>query len=342
MQPKAKRLYLPKVKIVSFIVLSVLVLLVLVKGVLWSQKVMRQTGLTPKTILGLVFDTGAPLASFGERTNILILGIGGGSHAGPDLTDTMMVISLNAKKSSMALISIPRDVWSDTLKDKVNSAYHYGEAKQKGGGLTLAKAISEDVLGIPIQYSAVIDFSGFKKIIDLVGGITVNVPEGFIDSEFPIEGKENDLCGGDPLFRCRYETVRFDAGIQQMDGARALTYVRSRRAEGTEGSDFARARRQQIVLVALKEKLMKVSTWFPPKRSIALMSAIDEATDTDMNIATWLTVGREIATTKEASIQRVTIDDLLTSPPVSLYGRYVLVPKDSFDAIYEYIKKQLE
>lgn len=342
MQPKVKRLYLPKIKLIGLIVFVGLATVVLTKIVFWSQKAMHETGLTPGTIFRLVFDTGAPLAAQDQRTNVLILGIGGGSHTGPDLTDTMMIVSIDRAKSSLALISIPRDIWSDTLKDKVNSAYHYGEEKKKGGGLILAKAISEDVIGIPIQYGVVIDFSGFKNIIDLVGGVTVNIPQAFTDPDFPIEGKEDDLCSGDPLFRCRYETLHFDAGSQHMNGEQALKYVRSRHAEGEEGSDFARSRRQQEVLVDLKAKLTSLSTWFPPNRAMALFRAIDDATDSDMNIGEFLTISKSIAQTSQKQIKKIAIDDLLTSPPESWYGnRYVLLPKESFDAIHVYIKEQL-
>ncbi len=343
MQPKVRRLYLPKIKLVGLIIFVALAIILVAKTVFWGQKFMRQTGLTPTTVFHLVFDTGAPLASLDQRTNILILGIGGGSHTGPDLTDTMMVMSLNRTKSTMAFISIPRDIWSDTLKDKVNSAYHYGQEKKKGGGLVLAKAISEDVVGIPIQYSAVVDFSGFTKIIDLVGGVTVNVPKAFLDPDFPIDGKEDDPCGGDPLFRCRYEAVHFDAGPQLMNGEQALKYVRSRHAEGDEGSDFARSRRQQEVLVDLKAKLTSVWTWFPPSRAFALLRAIDDATDSDMNIGEFLTISKSIAQTSQNQIKKIAIDDLLISPPESWYGnRYVLLPKDSFDTIHAYIIQQLQ
>ena len=154
------------------------------------------------------------------------------------------------------MISVPRDIWSDSLKDKVNSAYHYGEEKKKGGGLTLSKAIVSDVVGLPIQYALVLDFSGFEKVINLVDGVEVNVPKSFTDPDYPIPGKENDECNNDPEYRCRYEALHFDAGVQVMDGARALKYVRSRHAEGDEGSDFARGKRQQEVILALKTKLM--------------------------------------------------------------------------------------
>ena len=74
----------------------------------------------------------------------------------------MFTLSLNTATKTVALISIPRDIWSETLKDKVNTAYHYGEEKKKGGGLLLSKVSVEDVIGIPVQYAVVIDFSGFK------------------------------------------------------------------------------------------------------------------------------------------------------------------------------------
>ena len=110
------------------------------------------------TVAKLVFNGGAPLASSSDRTNILLLGIGGGNHEGSDLTDTMMVLSLDNKKKTSAFISVPRDIWSETLKDRVNSAYHYGEEKKKGGGLLLAKVTVEDIVGMPIHYAVVVDF----------------------------------------------------------------------------------------------------------------------------------------------------------------------------------------
>ena len=100
---------------------------------------MRTTGLTPTAIFRLLVNTGVDLKSHEGRTNILLLGIGGGTHAGADLTDTILVVSLDAKRNKMAMISVPRDLWSDTLKDKVNSSYHYGEEKKKGTGLEREK-----------------------------------------------------------------------------------------------------------------------------------------------------------------------------------------------------------
>jgi len=313
----------------------------IVKGLLAGLRFMRTTGITPTLAARLVFGNGVTLTSTGGRTNILLLGIGGGDHEGADLTDTMMVISLSSKERIAAFISIPRDIWSDTLKDRVNSAYHYGEAKKEGGGLLLAKVISEDVVGIPIHYTLLVDFSGFKEIIDLVGGIDVAVTKAFTDNDYPIAGKEKETCPGDPTNRCVYETVHFDAGIQRMDGESALKYVRSRNAEGDEGSDFARSRRQQEVMVALKDTLVHPARWFSLSLMSTLLSVLDLATETDMNLGELATVAKRIANVDDSRIQKISFDERLYTPPSYMYGRYVLVPEKDWDTIHTFIEGQL-
>lgn len=322
--------------------LVLVVLFIAVKTILWSARFMRETGITPPLIARLVFDAGASLKSSANRTNILILGIGGGTHEGFDLTDSMMVLSLDNKNNSMAFISVPRDIWSDTLKDRVNSAYHYGEDKKKGGGLLLSKVVVEDILGIAIHYAVVIDFSGFQNVIDEIGGIDVNVPAAFTDTKYPKPGMENATCPGDPTNACVYETVHFDAGLQHMDGARALIYARSRHAENDEGSDFARSRRQQLIMVALKNKLVNPFQWFTPARFNSLPKVVDDSTDMDMNMAEALTIGKRFAQTKESDIKKISFDDKLEVPPSYVYGRYVLVPIEDWQGIQDYIKSELQ
>lgn len=342
MNPKVKRIVIPRLSKILFLIIMFIVVLGVTKIVLWEQAFMASTGLTPMTVARLLVNTGADLMSHDGRTNILLLGIGGGSHAGADLTDTILVVSLDKQKKSMAMISIPRDLWSDTLKDKVNSAYHYGEEKKEGGGLTIAKVVVEDVVGLPIHYVLLIDFSGFERVIDIVGGITIDVPQAFSDAEFPIAGKEEDLCNGDPEFACRYETVTFTQGKQYMDGKRALTYVRSRHAEGDEGSDFARGRRQQEVLIALQERLKNPSLWLPPSKALTLFESFDKASTTDMRIGELATVGKIIMKTGGGQTKRISFVDQLSEPPLWMYGRYTLVPKESFSVIHDYIKTQLD
>jgi LCP family protein required for cell wall assembly len=254
----------------------------------------------------------------------------------------MIVASVSKEKPSVSLLSIPRDIWSEILKDRINSAYHYGEAKRAGGGKVLAKAVVEDVTGLVIHYVVVVDFSQFEQLIDVVGGIDVVVPKAFIDTQYPIAGLENDECGGDITYACRYETVQFQAGSQHMDGSTALKYVRSRHAEGDEGTDFARGIRQQDVIVALKEKIIQIQPWFHPNIAKQLVQVADQATDTDMTIGEQLTMGKYLLNVQSSSISKISIESLLINPPSWMYGRYVLVPEKDLETIHAFIKKSLE
>ena len=322
-----------KSKVIVLIVVFI-VLVAVAKVIVLGQAFMRVTGLTPVTVVKLLFNGGTQLRELEGRTNILLLGIGGGTHEGSDLTDTMIVLSFLPLQHTLAMISLPRDLWSDTLRDKINSAYHYG-------GFVLAKSTVEDVIGMPIHYAFLVDFSGFQKIIDLVGGVYVNVTTAFTDSEFPVAGRENDLCGGDPTLACRYEAIHFEKGEQLMNGNRALQYVRSRHAEGNEGSDFARSKRQQDVLVALKAKLTDPRVWLSPRLPV-LVRALDDATDTDLNISELATVGKLTVQVPGGSIKKISFEDFLITPPSWQYdGKYVLVPKEDGSSIQQFIKAQL-
>jgi polyisoprenyl-teichoic acid--peptidoglycan teichoic acid transferase len=337
-----KRKYIPLVSKITILGIFVVFLFFLVQASIWSVRFMSQTGITPGLLVKLVFDDGARLQSSRDRINVLVLGIGGGTHDGADLTDTMMVLSVDRAKKTMAFISVPRDIWADSLKAKVNTAYHYGEEKQKGGGLILAKATVEDVVGLPIHYAVVIDFSGFQKLIDQVGGVDVNVEHAFTDPDYPIAGKEHDSCPGDPTNRCVYETIHFDAGLQHMDGETALKYSRSRHAVGAEGSDFARGNRQQDIMIALKNKLVHPFAWVTPSRLATLPKVLDDATDMDLNIAEAVTLGKLFVAGKTDQIKKISFEDRLDNPSPYLYdNQYVLTPQEDWESIHAYIKEQL-
>jgi len=342
MQAKVKRVYLPRIKVyLSALAILILVMLA-VKFYAWGRQLEQATGLTPRILFNLLVDSGSNLKTTDGRTNLLVLGIAGGSHAGADLTDTILVLSLDSLKKKLTMISLPRDIWSDTLKDKINSAYHYGEAKQPLGGILLSRVIVEDMIGLPIHYVLLVDFSGFKEVIDLVGGVAVDVPQGFTDPQFPIAGKEGDECDGDPEYKCRYEVLEFKAGKQLMDGERALKYVRSRHAEGEEGSDFARSRRQQEVLLALKDRLVSFGQWASLARIRGLISALDQMTETDIRLGELLTITKVMSGIPSGQIKRISLEPLLEAPPLWVYGRYVLVPKEDYASIHSFLYSQLD
>lgn len=231
-----------------------------------------------------------------DRVNVLFLGIGGGKHDGPLLTDTIIYASIDSKLQKVTLISIPRDLWLPDIKSKINTTYAYGEEKKKGGGLILTKAVIEKILNQPVDYVLRIDFNGFIKAIDLVGGIGVNIEKSFEDLEYPIVGKEIDTCGFEGLefekratssaifeaFPCRYEHISFKQGVEQMDGEKALKFVRSRHAKGSEGTDFARAKRQEIVIEAFKNKVFSLNTLLSPGKLMSLYDVFQNSIHTNI------------------------------------------------------------
>lgn len=292
-----------------------------------------------------VFTPSEKIKSSDGRTNILILGKSGKGHAGEDLTDTIMFTSINHTDPTITLISIPRDIWISDLRTKLNSIYYWGNQKQENGGMVLAKATVEEIVGQPVHYAVVVDFLGFKEIIDTLDGIEVDVERGFVDERYPIPGKENDLCGGDPQYRCRYETVRFEKGRQYMDGETALKFVRSRNAEGEEGTDFARASRQQKVIRAIKEKVLSKEILLSPKKLLSLKGVVLGAVETDIPESGLVVFARRVIQADDKIFSFVLPEDLLVNPTKSprYDNQYVFIPKnEGWGEIHEWVKCVLD
>lgn len=188
----------------------------------------------------------------GEQTgqiNILLLGYGGPGHDGPYLTDTIILASIKPDTKQILLSSVPRDYfWTSPSgeQQKINNAFADGVGRKinfQAGGEEARQAISE-LSGEQIPYFVSLDFKGFQEAIDQVGGVDVNVDRSFTDHLFP-----NDATNG------YLPPQTFDAGPQHMDGERALIFARSRHAQGAEGSDFARSRRQEKIIAAFRDKV---------------------------------------------------------------------------------------
>jgi LCP family protein required for cell wall assembly len=251
----------------------------------------------------LVFNQGVNLKQTTDsRVNILLLGIGGGNHDGPNLTDTIMLASLDPKNNKVTLVSIPRDLWFPDLEGtnkKINGVYADGEFKNPGkGGLIEAEAAIQKVTGQNIDYGVRLDFSGFVKAVDLVGGLDINVDNTFDDYQYPIDGKETDTCGHSPeemqtltntledqlpqVFPCRYLHLHFNQGLNHMDGATALEFVRSRHGTNGEDSDFARSKRQEKIIAAFKNQILSAQTLLNPGKIINLYNILSGSINTDI------------------------------------------------------------
>src|SRR3989304_9978762 len=140
------------------------VLCVVFLGVVGIASVVKKPPLSDyiDIVTAFVFSPKDKVKNFDGRTNILILGKGGEGHEAPDLTDTIIFASINHKKPSIDLISLPRDIWITDLRTKLNSVYYWGNKKQSDGGIVLAKASVEEIVGQPVHYALLVDFSGFK------------------------------------------------------------------------------------------------------------------------------------------------------------------------------------
>lgn len=208
-----------------------------------------------------------------DRINILLLGIGGPGHDGPYLSDTNIILSIKPSTKEVAMISVPRDLGVNIDNHgvrKINAADAFGEAQTPGAGGEYARQIFAKNFDLDIPYYIRVDFKAFQEIVDEVGGVTVNVPRTFSDSEFPGENFS-------------YRTISFNAGLQTMNGATALDFARSRHGNNGEGSDFARSHRQQIILSALKEKLLSFGTYTNPVHVQNILSSLSNHITTNLN-----------------------------------------------------------
>lgn len=278
------------------------------------------------------------LDSTNSRTNIALLGIGGQGHEGGELTDSILVASVSHDTKKITLISIPRDIYLTSNRAKINSIYYYGEKAEPGTGLEKLKTALTEVTGLPIHYSLLIDFSGFIKAIDAVGGISVNVERAFDDYKYPIPGMEN----AEPE-SSRYEHLHFEAGTQQMDGVTALKYVRSRHALGDEGTDFARSKRQQKVIRAFISSLISKDTVFNSERINVLHQALNDSVKTDIDdslISSFTKLGLSL---NFDDLNSISIDTLLYNPKnLAPYGgAWVLIPIESWAKINAYVTQNL-
>lgn len=316
-----------------------------------------QTNFLP-FLFQLVFNKGFNLKESEGRINVLLLGTSGKEDAGPNLTDTIIFGSINPTKNNVTLVSIPRDLWIPSLSQKVNTAY-------VNGGLPLAKSSVSKILNQPINYGIRLNFNGFVQAVNLVGGIDVNIDKAFDDLEYPIDGKENDPCGHEKEeleklatsssqlqeFPCRYKKIHFDKGLVHLNGERALEFVRSRHARGSEGTDFARSRRQEKVIKAFKDKIFSLQTILNPARFISLYSILKGNIDTDIKqneIDDFIRLSQGMKNTKVESAVIDVGDDiktrpgLLMHPPVTVeYNfQWVLIPRignGNFQEIQGYI-----
>ncbi len=178
-----------------------------------------------------------------DIVNYLLLGSDTSNPQNSGRTDVMMIVAVNRTTGTVALVSLPRDLYvyiPGWEMYRLNSAYGYGEQQREGGGIELLKETIRYNLGLDIDYYARVDFNGFKGIVDALGGVELSVDCAIEDWRL----REPAL---DPTVEENWEKFTIPVGVHRMDGDLALWYVRSRRTS----SDFDRGRRQQDMMRAL-------------------------------------------------------------------------------------------
>lgn len=342
---RVKRHLFKHVWLVRGILLSVILVVIFVSGLLMVSLVNSLgIGRYLRLANNFLFTPSDRIVSTDGRTNILILGKGGAGHEAPDLTDTMIFASVSHENRSLTMVSLPRDIWISSLRAKLNSAYYWGNQKKERGGLVLAKSTVEEIVGKPIHYGVVIDLSALEEVVDTLGGVEVDVANAFTDEKFPVPGREADLCEGDLTRACRFQTIKFEKGLQTMDGDTVLKFVRSRNAEGDEGTDFARSARQQRVIEAIGRKILTKEILLSTKKIRDLTNVFNKSVESDIDEDAGVILARRYLDSRDSRKSVVLGEDLLENPPINpkYDNLYVFIPKKGdWSEVHKWIEETL-
>jgi LCP family protein required for cell wall assembly len=280
-------------------------------------------------------DTPTP-APVDGRYAFLLLGYGGAGHDGAYLTDSVMVVVVDPAAKSLTLLSVPRDAWvpmsldgKTTFYNKLNTAYAFAKDSSfypdrlpkytgdQGAGQFAADTVSR-ILGIPIKYYVALDFAGFRQMVDALDGIDVDVPRGFA-SLYPA----ND----DPQIDPSWTTVRFKAGMQHMNGERAIQYARAREVidDSGEAGDFARSRRQRLIIEAFKTRFFRADGLLRLPKLLAIAA---KHVDTNYDIGGAAQLGQLALEWRDVEIRQtaLTLQNFLEEG-TGADGAYLLVPR---------------
>jgi len=262
-----------------FKVVMVVLLMVVIAGAILAYKTgstLSQIS-TKDSILSSLWKTlpvvGGSNELAGEKDgqiNILLLGMRGNNMPGGGLlADSIMVASVKPKENKVLLLSIPRDLYVDlpdqAQQSKINAVHSLSEDKGEGKGMEAMKKVVSDVTGLPIHYVARLDFKGFKDLVDTINGVDIYLEKPFSEPK-QFEG-ESAL------------DFSLPAGKNHIDGQTALFFVRARFAS----SDFERAKRQQQVLLAIKDKLLSLGTLSDFSKVNNIRKILGEDVRTDMD-----------------------------------------------------------
>ncbi len=283
------------------------------------------------------------------RSNILLFGTSEDDpdHDGADLTDSIMVISVDQEKKNAIMFSVPRDLWVDYgqaclagYSGKINALYECAKngTSDRTGAEKLKQKVGE-VFGIDIQYYAKVNYTALKDAVNAVGGITVTIdsddPRGVYDPNFDWQ------CN----FRCKM--VKWPNGQAQLDGEHALALARARNAAGgygLSGGNFDREQYQQKIILAIKDKAASAGTLANPVAVAGLIDSVGNNVETNFQTAELKTLVDITGGIDKASIRTVSlIDNNVSLVTTGNYGGQSIVRPaaglEDFSDIQAYIHR---
>jgi LCP family protein required for cell wall assembly len=287
----------------------------------------------------------------GQRANILLLGYGGSENDAPYLTDTIMVLSVDPANKRAMEVSIPRDLnvqidafaSQKPIVQKINAAYAVGmdnstypgkkpqftNGKDRGG--RLAEQTVSEVTGLQFDGYVAVDFKAFRDLVDALGGVQVCLDGPLDDYQYP-DNHDGYIKGG----------IHFKAGCQQVNGVQALQLARSRHAiQPDQATDFGRARRQQLLLNAIRKKATSVNAI---TKAPALMDALQNDFSTNLGLSDLKAMYDWAGKLPDSAIERAAItntnfaaDYYLRAGTCGDFYQYTLCPEDpSFSMLRTY------
>ena len=285
-----------------------------------------------------------------NRINILTLGIRGiNDENGGLLADTIILASIKKDTGDIALLSIPRDLYvyiTRTKRDKLNAVYATGESLNwGGGGLTLSKKIVSQITGQHIDYAVSVDFDGFEKFIDTLGGITITLNGPFIEYKQWENYPEHIKKENEQYWRLNEEEQRWelfiDKGAHLLDGEMTLYYARAR----FSSNDFERAKRQQQIIDAVKDKLFSLGVLANPVKVFGILDVLNNHIKRDFTVLETKELLGFLQKTKNGAIIKKTLDDSENGPLYSatIDSLYVLLPVgNTYENIRSMVKNIFE
>jgi LCP family protein required for cell wall assembly len=272
-----------------------------------------------------------------ERVNVLMIGYGGAGHDGAYLADSIQILSIDPATDTTVTIPIPRDLWVEGVdaypqNGKINEVFSNGYTS---GDLDTAGALMSDVLssvtGLEIDHWLSIDFTGFREMVDAVGGVTIDNPTAFrytTNEQLHVAGN--------------WSTGRFRAGEIHLDGKRALAYARARYTSVVaESTDFARSVRQARVLSALRSSVGDggIGAILP---GLGLMDAMEGRVRTDVSVIDLFLLSSHLSSDRRVELSEGPVLTATTNTD----GQYILVPTGwtgpgDYAGIHQYLAGEL-